>query len=174
MLFGLLSKNMRTFLHRYDEVRRMHHLLTVLIFITASVSVADSITLKQSCLKYLSAYPSYFKEDVLDQVCEKVQQSNGCSSKNGEPIFHVDFKSKSPAAKNILVLSLIHGDETQAGDLARFWLERLAKVDARNSWRIIPVANPDGVKNKTRMNANGIDINRNFPTVDWSAESIKY
>ena len=174
MLFGRLVKNMRTFLLRYVEVRRMHNLLTIFLALTGTASFADSISLQQSCLNYLNTYPSYFKEEVISQVCEKVQQTNGCTSKNGEPIFHVDFKSKQPGAKNILVLSLIHGDEKQAGDLARFWLERLQKVDARNSWRIIPVANPDGVKNKTRMNANGIDINRNFPTVDWSADSIKF
>lgn len=152
----------------------MHKLLTVFLTFYALSASADPLTLKQSCLNYLKAYPSYFKDEVIDQVCEKVQQSDGCKSKNGEPIFHADFASKTPAAKKILVISLIHGDETQAGDLARFWLERLAKVDARNSWRIIPVVNPDGVNKKTRMNANGIDLNRNFPTVDWTAESIKF
>ena len=174
MLFGLLLKNMRTFLVRYGELPRVHHLVTIFLFLSGSAAFAGSLSLKQSCLNYLTAYPSYFKEEVLDQICEKVEQSNGCSSKNGEPIFHADFKSKKPAAKKILVISLIHGDENQAGDLARFWLERLAKVDARNTWRIIPVVNPDGVKAKTRMNANGIDLNRNFPTVDWTAESIKF
>jgi predicted deacylase len=71
-------------------------------------------------------------------------------------------------------MSLIHGDETQAGELVRFWLERMHKLDARNSWRIIPIANPDGVKNNTRTNSNGVDLNRNFPTVDWSTDAIKY
>ena len=174
MLFGRSIKYMRTFLRNYGQLPRMHHLMTFLILLTGSASFADSISLKQSCLNYLNAYPSYFKEEVLDQVCEKVQQSDGCKSKNGEPIFHADYPSKMKDSKKILVISLIHGDEAQAGDLARFWLERLAKVDARNSWRIIPVVNPDGVNNKTRMNANGIDLNRNFPTVDWTAESIKF
>ena len=31
----------------------------------------------------------------------------------------------------------------------------------------IPCLNPDGVKSNTRVNANGVDLNRNFPTKNW-------
>ena len=31
--------------------------------------------------------------------------------------------------------------------------------------------NPDGLKKGTRGNANGVDLNRNFPSSDWSPES---
>lgn len=122
----------------------------------------------------LQIYKSYFREEALEEICGQAKQESECSSTQGEPIFHVDYNSKQSQAKKILVISLIHGDETEAGVLGRFWLERLAKLDARNSWRVIPVANPDGVKRKTRANANGVDLNRNFPTVDWSSDAIKY
>lgn len=135
---------------------------------------ADSLSLKQKCISSLQNYKSYFKEEALEQVCAQAEQQSDCSSAEGEPIFHIDYKSKQAQAKKILVISLIHGDETEAGVLGRFWLERLSKLDARNSWRVIPVANPDGVKKKTRANANGVDLNRNFPTVDWSSDAIKY
>jgi hypothetical protein len=149
-------------------------IFSLLFQLSTSYASTEPISFKQQCLDYLQHYPSYFKEEVIDQVCEKVQQTDGCKSVSGEPIFHSDYESKNPKAKKILVISLIHGDETNAGSVARFWLERLQKVDARNSWRIIPVANPDGVRKKTRTNANGIDLNRNFPTVDWSTDAIKY
>ena len=139
-----------------------------------SVSFSDNLTLKQSCFKYLKNYKSYFKDEVLDQVCNQVAQRVGCQSANGEPIFHSDFNNKLGTGKKILVLSLIHGDEKQAGELGRFWLERLQKIEARNNWRIIPIANPDGVNNNTRTNANGVDLNRNFPTGDWNENAIKY
>ncbi|MGZ3725050.1 MAG: DUF2817 domain-containing protein [Pseudobdellovibrio sp.] len=152
----------------------MLNLLTFLLQLSISYASTEPISLKQSCLNYLQNYPSYFKQEAIEQVCEKVQLTEGCKSAAGEPIFHSDYASKQANAKKILVISLIHGDETGAGSLGRFWLERLQKVDARNSWRIIPVANPDGVNKKTRTNANGIDLNRNFPTVDWSTDAIKY
>ena len=58
--------------------------------------------------------------------------------------------------------------------MARRWMERLVDLNARNSWRIIPIANPDGLAKKTRMNARGVDLNRNFPSLDWDALAHKY
>ena len=33
---------------------------------------------------------------------------------------------------------------------------------------LIPNANPDGYENSSRANANGVDLNRNWPTGDWA------
>ncbi|MEK6627750.1 MAG: M14 family zinc carboxypeptidase [Bdellovibrionota bacterium] len=165
---------MRTFFDTYDQLPKMSQLLCFLLLLWASASFAESLTLKQSCINSLKNYKSYFKEEVLDQACDQVAVYESCYSADAEPIFHKDFDSKRENPKKILVLSLIHGDEKQAGELGRFWLERLSKIEARNSWRIIPIANPDGVKKNTRTNTNGVDLNRNFPTNSWSAEAVKY
>lgn len=151
----------------------MRHILAGLFLIFSVCVYADTLSLKQKCINALQAYPSYFKEEALDAACAKVELKEGCASVDGEPIFHFDHKTNQPNAKNIMVISLIHGDETIAGNLGRFWIERLTKIDSRNNWRIIPVANPDGVKNNTRINANGVDLNRNFPTVDWTSDAHK-
>jgi hypothetical protein len=126
------------------------------------------------CRTELEALPGKFSEKTLHAVCEKVQMMNGCQSVEGRPIFHYDKMAKVEGGKRILVFSLIHGDETPAGTVGRYWLERLEEIDPRNSWRVVPILNPDGVKYKTRTNANKIDINRNFPTKDWESEAISF
>ena len=35
----------------------------------------------------------------------------------------------------------------------------------------IPCLNPDGLQNGTRTNANGVDLNRNFPTANWGEDT---
>lgn len=43
-------------------------------------------------------------------------------------------------------------------------------------WRFIPVLNPDGLlaPKPTRVNAGGVDLNRNFPTPGWAEEAPVY
>ncbi|MBC7421546.1 MAG: DUF2817 domain-containing protein [Bdellovibrio sp.] len=151
----------------------MFRFMCLLLLCVSAEAQSESVSLRQSCLNSLGVYKSYFKQEALDEICVQVEKKEGCASVSGAPIFHLDRKSKLEQPKKILVMSLIHGDETPAGSLGRFWMERLMKVDARNTWRIIPVVNPDGVKNKTRTNQKGVDLNRNFPTVDWTADAVK-
>lgn len=134
----------------------------------------DKISVKDFCETELTHYKSYFKDTNLPDICKKAVALDGCASVNGSPIFHIDEKGKNNKAKNILVFSLIHGDESDAGVLGRYWIERLEKVDPRNNWRIIPILNPDGTQKKTRTNINGIDLNRNFPTTDWDQKAISF
>lgn len=184
---------MRTFLHRYDVILRMKIfsliLITLNIFsVSAFAETATSATteikteapvvnkeaLSSWCSEVLGRYKNYKTKTNLVKACEKVVQKDGCTSVNGKPIFHVDQKGKNAKAKNILVISMIHGDEIGAGSLGRYWFERVQEIDPRNNWRIIPMANPDGALKKTRTNATGVDLNRNFPTADWEAEAQKF
>jgi protein MpaA len=119
------------------------------------------------CFEDLSQFPGPYKADQIRKVCAQVDVLETCSSIKGKPIYHYDKASSKMGAKRILVLSLIHGDETHAGSVGRYWMERLEDIDPRNSWRVVPLMNPDGVVAKTRTNANQVDLNRNFPTKDW-------
>lgn len=130
--------------------------------------------LQKYCVEELKKIQGSVDETELKVVCGKAQQLDGCTSTNGEPIFHYDKIGTSPHPKKIMAKSLIHGDEVLAGVVGRAWALRLEKIDPRNTWRVIPVANPDGFKAKTRTNARGVDINRNFPTKDWDKNALTY
>lgn len=140
-----------------------------------NVSLAQEKTnLADQCKKSLSAFPGSSDKKLLDSSCEQSKVLNNCQSVEGVPIFHFEKNGYIPNAKKILVFSLIHGDETGAGTVGRYWFERLSEVSPRNSWRIVPVLNPDGVRLKTRTNAHQVDLNRNFPTKDWSEQALTY
>lgn len=68
-----------------------------------------------------------------------------------------------------LIIAGMHGDEPKGVFLARKLIDRLAERNVANRVVIVPVVNPDGYQLRQRRNANGVDLNRNFPTVDWSA-----
>ena len=122
---------------------------------------------KKYCNENLNKIPGKFAADHLKTICEKVQILPNCTSVEGDPIFHMEKEGVSKRGKRILALSLIHGDEFPSGTVALKWMSRLLDIDSRNTWRVSPIANPDGWKKGTRMNINGVDLNRNFPTNDW-------
>jgi protein MpaA len=131
-------------------------------------------TLAELCMKDLRPFPGKIDEKAFKSACEKVSHFPNCKSVKGHPIYHYDKKGDHKTHQKILVFSLIHGDETPAGSVGRFWMERLENITPRNTWRVLPMLNPDGVKEKTRTNANKVDINRNFPTKDWQKDALNY
>lgn len=75
--------------------------------------------------------------------------------------------TQGPAA--LLLLGGVHGDETEGFYLVeRFVAEGLyKKLEGLASLWVLPRVNPDGCALGTRVNANGVDLNRNMPTKDW-------
>lgn len=134
------------------------------------------LNLTEYCQQKLKTFPGEkVKNEDLEKVCSQVKVLNSCFSNNGHPIFHFENSSEnSNKEKRILVLSLIHGDEAPSGTVARSWIQRLTTIDSRNKWRVLPLVNPDGYDLKTRMNVHGVDLNRNFPTKDWTQKALSY
>jgi len=77
----------------------------------------------------------------------------------------------------ILMLGGIHGDEYSSVSIMFHWMRTLNEHHSGLfHWKVIPLVNPDGLlrKKSQRMNENGVDLNRNFPTPNWQAESREY
>jgi protein MpaA len=80
-------------------------------------------------------------------------------SVEGRPITAV--RRGDPNGLRVLVFGVIHGDE-QAGLQIVALLKELPVPDGVDLY-LVDSMNPDGVANNTRGNANGVDLNRNFP-----------
>jgi protein MpaA len=127
------------------------------------------------CLELVELTTRNESRERSRSFCDRISRLPKCVSKEGRPIFHVQKNAQSTKGKRILVLGLIHGDEPLAGEMTLDWALRLASLENnRSTWRIIPMLNPDGLIRKTRMNASGVDLNRNFPTRNWSVDAVPY
>lgn len=80
-------------------------------------------------------------------------------SKKQNPIILLGNKNSKP----VLVIGVFHGDEPQG----KFLIEEYLKENNDTRLLFIPCLNPDGMAQNTRTNANGVDLNRNFPTQNW-------
>lgn len=96
--------------------------------------------------------------------------------------------SNSPPLAPILFIGGTHGDEPEGVWLAEAFLNALLTLDRRRShriplrsstslvakplqdWVLIPCLNPEGFIKKERTNSAGVDLNRNFPSSDWTAD----
>lgn len=77
-------------------------------------------------------------------------------------------------AKRVLVFGGIHGDEQHTTVVARALAVNInpETLPLNLTLIIVPDVNPDGLMVATRVNANGVDINRNFPSKTWRSEYI--
>jgi murein peptide amidase A len=93
-------------------------------------------------------------------------------SVEGRPIESVTFEGTSRSPR-VLILAAIHGDEWQTAEIAHRLIEHLGHMDNRalaGMVVVIPNANPDGLSRRRRANADGVDLNRNFPASNWIRE----
>jgi murein peptide amidase A len=109
-------------------------------------------------------------------LCETAQlQSSSARSVKGRTIFTRDIEPEY-ARLRVLVIGGIHGDELSSASVALHWI-RLAQASSDPvHWRFVPALNPDGLfgRPSSRVNANGVDLNRNFPTPNWEHDAAIY
>ncbi len=100
-------------------------------------------------------------------------------SAGGNPIYTVNYEAKAsdkPLGK-VLVLGGVHGDELTSVSTVYLWMNTLFEFHSGLfDWKVVPIVNPDGFFNETpaRTNANGVDLNRNFPTYQWRQLAGRY
>jgi murein peptide amidase A len=76
------------------------------------------------------------------------------------PVYAGELRAPT-VRRSVLVVGCIHGNETAGVAVARA-LTRTVPVAGVDLW-VVPDLNPDGVAAGTRQNADGVDLNRNFP-----------
>jgi murein peptide amidase A len=81
-------------------------------------------------------------------------------SVRGRPIQATELGDPG-AARKMLVIGVVHGNETAGRAVARALVAAGAPPGV-DLW-VVEVLNPDGVAAGTRQNARGVDLNRNFP-----------
>lgn len=96
------------------------------------------------------------------------------TSTQGRPIELSLFQAANASEDvwDTFFIGVFHGDEGIAGALSHCLVEQLSREPlaamAERTVAVLPVLNPDGLAAQTRVNANGVDLNRNFPTRNWS------
>lgn len=100
-------------------------------------------------------------------------------SVNGSNLYAIIFSSNplihEPGEPEFKYVGNMHGDEVLGRELLLQLMvylcdnygktELITNLIDSTRIHIIPTLNPDGYKNKQRLNANKVDLNRNFPTV---------
>lgn len=80
-----------------------------------------------------------------------------------------------PATNTTCELMLLAGQHGEEPDCTVILSRALrALIEPAQHVATVLALNPDGLQRGTRGNANGVDLNRNFPTIDWSADATNY
>lgn len=142
---------------------------------TFAVPLAKTKTVTDWCTPLALKLPGVNINDCLKSKLIPA----GTNSLNGFPLLSRDWRAdaRHPHAIKVLLLGGIHGDEQTASAIVFKWLENIQKNDVTEfHWKIAPVVNPDGLlaAKPRRVNARGIDLNRNFPTPEWEKEAPAY
>jgi len=143
--------------------KRQLAFFSLLLSVAFSTIGATKISVNQACEKISNKLAS-----VKYQECTSFSlKESGYFSSLGFPILIQEFPplSKRKPKARILLIGGTHGDELSSISIVFKWMKTLQKHHSGLfHWRIAPLMNPDGAlqKKHNRLNANGVDLNRNF------------
>lgn len=155
-----------------------------LLPLTTAAAAADKVTANSEALADAVQIECNAIGHKLGSVsttdCQRAgMQPTGAWSVQNQPILIKEYpplESRQPQAR-ILMIGGIHGDEYSSVSIVFKWMKKLDRYHSGLfHWHIVPLLNPDGLlrRKSVRLNANGVDLNRNFPTPDWHAQTRDY
>lgn len=168
--------------HDTSKIKKTIALLGLVIFWAGGNSRAavsppgDAKTVSDVCAGIQSAAQG-FRWKVPD-LCRTGKVQIGGHSVKGRPLVYLEYGVPNPT-NTTLVFSMVHGDEITplyVGLKLLEWLERSASQFKYSRVVVAPLVNPDSFLDlpRRRVNANGVDVNRNLPTSDWEAAAQAY
>nr|VFJ97208.1 MAG: Zinc carboxypeptidase [Candidatus Kentron sp. LFY] len=143
-------------------------------FPLATPQINDIPTAAQMCHRIGKKLGTVSVEGCL---ARRLSATDGLSVQR-QPILAKEYFPTLQPRPRILLFGGIHGDEFSSVSIVFKWIKML---DNQNfnlfHWYVVPLLNPDGLlrKKSQRMNANDIDLNRNFPP--WGGQqkaSLEY
>ena len=142
-------------------------------FYVSAESIEENPQLQNHCKRISNKLASVSYEECLSH---KFEMADGYSVK-GSPILVKNYFTASnengsyknikdeTTNKRILLIGGIHGNEYSSISIIFKWITILNQyhIDSYH-WQIVPLLNPDGLLQKLskRVNANGVDLDRNF------------
>lgn len=130
-----------------------------------------SLTDSDPCREFVARLPN-----VRQLLCDAAQlKPTEGRSVQGRTLYARDVIAPEPKIR-VLVVGGMHGDELSSTSVALHWIQLAVQTPSNAHWRFIPALNPDGLMARpaTRVNANGVDLNRNFPTPNWARDAKIY
>lgn len=95
------------------------------------------------------------------------------------PLYASSKAALTDGQSPILFIGGVHGDEPEGVELAKktlSWLQSESyekHIGEKPAWVLIPCLNLDGYLRNQRVNGQGIDLNRNFPSQNWKASPVR-
>ncbi len=132
---------------------------------------AAAVKAQDPCTEFVARLPN-----VKGPLCSAAElKATVGKSVQGRTLYQRDVVAPE-ANLRVLVVGAMHGDELSSAAVALHWIQRAVETPANVHWRFIPALNPDGLMARPakRVNARGVDLNRNFPTPNWARDAKIY
>jgi protein MpaA len=158
------------------------------LVIVKGLNAGVSISGKQITLSYTSDLCTDFSITIKKgfENAAKIVQADDWSS-TGRTICYtiqtIGYSVKGRAinayvfglgSKTVLFTGNMHGNEQSARLLMNAWIDELdanaRTIPLGTRVVVVPSVNPDGSASNVRVNANNVDLNRNYDTSDWKKD----